>query len=479
MKIQKKIIYIFLLFFFILFSCVFISPLEKKPRSQFHSSQLTKQTKKVGNVERTDYVDANGLISIAADLGYATITITKAENSILEQYYNEKGEPISRYNGYYALLREYDENGNNTRTTYLNRDGEPMITVNGYAVEKYEYNDKGLLHFVRYYDVEMNPIMSPLYGYGEKYEYDEEGNLDSITFIDADDVPMVTKLGYCCVVRTYYSSGAYKGKVESEMYFDESGKPISLSLGQYGVRKEYDNYGRASVFTYLGITGEPIVTNKGYTTIKYTYHPNGYTATEQYFDINSEPFSLSEGQYGISQDENKMVYLNKNGKEVFNLKNFLYNHSWVAIPITIMAIILCNIVNKRWCAYFLALYVCAILYFTLMFRDNSSTDNPGFLWSYKCLFTDSEARADILKNIWLFIPLGIILYRVNQKKIVILIPLVLSIIIEFVQLITGKGFCEFDDIISNGLGGAIGFCMEKLTSKYIQRIKSGRHIHIL
>lgn len=478
MKKQKSIIIVSLFLVFILVSILFISPEAKKPRSQFHSYQLSKQTNIDENVERTDYIDENGKITIAADLGYATIIVSRTDNCILEKYYNEKGDPISRYNGYYALLREYDDNGNNTCVTYLNSTGEPVITVNGYAVEKFEY-ENGLLIAVRYYDDEMNPVLSPLYGYGELYDYDKNGNIERITFIDVKDSPMITKQGYASVEKTYYSSdGPYKGKVESEMYFDEAGNPICLSLGQYGVHREYDNYGRVSVLTYLGKTGEPIATNKGYTTIKRTYHPNGYIATEQYYDLSEKPVSLSEGQYGISQDENQIVYLDKNGKEVFNLKNFVYNHSWVAIPVNIFALVFCGVMNKRWCALFFALYICAVIYFTLLFRDNNSGDNPGFLWSYKSMFTDRGARADILKNIWLFIPLGILLYQFSNNKIVLLIPLVLSILIECIQYISGTGFCELDDIISNSLGGVIGFYAEKLTLEYIQRIKSWRMIHI-
>lgn len=479
MIIHKNLLYITILLLFLLASIIYISPDARKPRSQFHSYQLSKQTTVNGDTVRTDYIDENGKITIAADLGYATIIVSRTDDQTMEQYYNEKGEPISTYNGYYALLREYDEKGNNTRITYLNSAGEPMIMVNGYAVEELEYDDKGALIADRYFDDEMKPILSPLYGYGELYEYDKNGNIHKITYIDDSDAPMITRKGYASTERTYYTSdGPDKGKVEYEMYFDEAGNPISLALGQYGVHKEYDEYGQVSVITYLDRAGEPTVTEKGYTTIKRTYHPNGYIATEQYYDLLGQPISLSEGQYGISQDENQIVYLNKNGNIVFNLKNFLYNHSWIAIPITILALVLCALMKKRWCILFLALYVCAIVYFTLLFRDENSGEIPGFLWSYKSMFTDSEARADILKNIWLFIPLGILLYTLDSNKLIILVPLAISILIECIQYISGTGFCEFDDIISNSLGASIGFYAEKLTTDYIQRIKSRKHIHI-
>lgn len=464
---------------FLLISFLFINPANKKPRSQFHSNQLKKHTIQKDNIERTDYVDDNGNVTIAADLGYATITITKTKYSILEQYFDDKGEPISRYNGYYALLREYDEIGNNIRNTYLNKMGEPTIMANGYAIDEREYNDKRRTISVRYYDIEMNPIMTPLYGYGEIYEYDDNERIRKIMYVDKADIPMMTEQGYASVRRTYYSDGPEKGKVKKEFYFDEFGKPINLSLGQYGVHKEYDNYGRVSALTYLDINGEPFVTNKGYTTIKRTYHNDNSIESERYYDIEGNPYPLTEGQYGILRDKNQTVYLDGSGREVFNLKNYIYNNSWITIPASIIAIALCGLLNKRWRMLFLLAYICIIVYMTLLFRENNNYNYPGILWAYKKLFIESEARADIFKNIWLFIPLGAVLFYLYPNITILLIPLSFSIMIEIVQFFSGTGFCELDDIVSNTLGGYIGFYLGKLTEDLIQRIKSWKHIHTL
>lgn len=479
-KNKRRTLYILFIFIFVFSSVFFICPETIESRSQFHSSQLKKQTIQIDNVEKTDYIDEKGHITIAADLGYATKILTRTTNSILEQYFDDKGRPISRYNGYYALLREYDDIGNNIRNTYLNQMGEPMIMANGYAIDEREYNDNKETIAVRYYDNEKHPVMTPLLGYGEIYEYDDNGRIGKITYIDDSNNPMMTGQGYASVTRTYYSSeGPEDGKVKKEMYFDENGQQVRLSLGQFGVYKEYDNYGRNTVLTYLDKKGEPIVTNNGYTTIKRSYHADNSIETERYYDIEGNPFSLSEGQYGIIQDKNETVYLNEKGKVIFNLRNYLYSNSWMAIPVSIFSTILCNLVNKRWRVMFLLAYLCAIIYMTLMFRESNTYNNPELLWSYKRLFTESEARADIYKNIWLFIPLGATLFYLYPKKIILLIPLVLSILIECIQLFSSTGFCELDDIISNTLGAYVGFYLGKLTDELIQRIKSWRHIHTI
>lgn len=459
---NNQIFYIIIFLLFLVVSFMFISPISQKARSAFHSSQLEKITVTSENAERTDYVDSNGQLTIASNLGYAAVIVTKSENGELERYFDDKGEPISSSNGSYAVLKEFDDRENKTRITYLNLSGEPMIMANGYASEVREYSEKGQELSVRYYDTEGNPILTSGYGYGKINEYNENGKISRITYIDASGAPMMTGLGYASITRNYYTSdGPENGRIESEFYFDETGKPVCLSLGQYGVHKEYYEYGRESVLTYLDAAGKPITTNKGYTTVVRTYYADRSVETEMYYDMEGRVISLLEGQYGIKNINNQKVYLNRNGEEIFNLKNLLYNHSWVAIIGAIIIITVSSMTGKRWNIFFLVMYICAICYLTLMFRESNVLSSPRFLWYYKKIFTDSEARADIIKNIWLFIPFGAILFQLYPRKRVLIIPVVFSIMIEGAQFFTGMGICELDDVISNGLGGMIGFCAAK------------------
>ena len=228
-------------------------------------------------------------------------------------------------------------------------------------------------------------------------------------------------------------------------------------LGQYGVHKEYDDYGREMVLTYLDADGNPLVTNKGYTTLVRTYQANNSVATEKYYDLEGNPYSLSEGQYGIKRKGRQTVYLDKEGKTQVNLKTLLYNNSWLVIVITIVVIFFSTLIGKRWNMLFLILYLFVIIYLTLMFRDSNNVQPTEFLWYYKRIIVDNNARSDILKNIWLFIPLGAYLYKHYPHKVILVFPVILSIIIEGIQYIIGIGCCELDDVISNSLGGVIGF----------------------
>lgn len=475
---MKKSISIFIILFLVS-SFILLLPDFSTNLVQKRSNQLIEIINKNGNVERIDYVDENGVLAIAADLGYAT-KITSTEDFVrIEHFYDDKGNPVSRYPGFFAILREYDKDGRNYHIQYLDDEDKPTITADGYS-DKYIVFDGDKIKTEKYFSPDGNPICTSTYGYGLLNEYDENGNKVKITYLDENDEPMQVGLGYAIVTRNIYKTeGPENGKVEYEFYYDASGKPIALSLGQYGVHKEYDENGLESIITYLDDKGTPIITNKGYTTLAKTYHANNYIATERYYDIEGKPISLNEGQYGIKKENGQILYLDQKGEESFNLKRLLYNHSWIIIPCVIVISIISSLVGKKWNILLFIMYIMVIAYMTLMYRRDYGTKIIHMLDYFRCFFTNREARADMLRNIWLFIPLGLILYHICPKIILLLVPIMLSICIEGIQYITETGFCELGDVVSNGIGGGIGIFVAKLTKDVKWRINSWEHIHIL
>ena len=471
---QKETLCVFILFLFVLLSLLYISPKNKEKESSYHSSQLRKYTVENEDMTRTDFIDEHNRITIASDLGYSTVITETMGNEKLEKYYDDQGKQAYRkYSGYYGVLREYNQEGKIICISYLDADGEPMITTDGYAKEKRVYcDDSSKTTIIWYYDEEDNPVLTKQYGYGQIIEYNTNGEISKHTYIDLSGEPMMTGRGYASVIHNHYIDGSQNGKIESEFYYDDQGDPVALSLGQYGVYKEYDENGRETAITYLGSNGETITTNKGYSTVVRSYQADNKVATERYYDAAGNPFALAEGQYGIRKDNGQEVYLNQNGKQIFNMKNLLYNHSVLIIFFSLITVTISFCVNRQWNIVLLVLCLGTIVYLTLMYRENESERlNLQLFWSYRKIFTDNEIRASIIKNIWLFLPLGAILYKLYPKKIMLLVPVIISIFIETLQYITGTGLCELDDIISNGLGGYIGFYTEKIIIELALRKK--------
>lgn len=456
---KKLFVAMALLAVFIVVSLRSINEPQKKQRSEYHSTELRKVVTQDGNIERTDYLDEDGNLRIAADVGYATKLIVQTSNSKIETYLDDNGERISQYAGYYAIQREYDAAGNIIRVTYLDDNNDPVNMSLKYAVEERAFNELGQQVSCRYFDTEGKPAKSSNNGFGMRYEYDEKGKKIRIIYIDGTGEPMILPSGYCILEREYYeTNGPENGKIKRESYFLPDGTPALLSLGQYGVYKEYNENGQVSLMTYLNAAGSPIVTNKGYTTVTFTYYADNSVQSTLYYDINGNPFRMSEGQYGIKNKNGQTVYLNADGTEQFNVKNFVHNRSEFVIAIASVIVVLSAFTDRKMNWLMLIIYAGVILYFTLMFRETGQR-KIGLLHSYRAFFRNAEVRASIIKNIWLFIPLGAILYRLFPRTTILFVPILISVAIEAVQYLTGTGFCELDDVISNSMGGVIGYGM--------------------
>ena len=93
-----------------------------------------------------------------------------------------------------------------------------------------------------------------------------------------------------------------------------------------------------------------------------------------------------------------------------------------------------------------------------MFRKNAGTGlELELFWSYKQILKNAKMRWEIIDNIFLFIPLGVILNKIYPHWVMVFLIVLFSVSIEATQYFTQTGLCELDDVISNGLGGAIGF----------------------
>ncbi len=468
-EMNKATVVIFNLIIFVLFvvlSFSFINPYSKSIRIQKRSSFLHLITRREGNKEIKDYVDENGTITLASDIGYASMITTKNENSLLEEYYDEQGERIVMREGYYGILKQYDNSGNNTRTIYLGVDGKPVVTSQNYAIEDKTFTDEGKTKAVRYLDTKGKPICSMYYGYEKINEFDPFGNIVRTTYKDMYGVPMLAGIGYASVLRTFYpEDDPNKGRSKDEFYFDSNGNPIQQSLGNYGVHRGYDETGNNTVLTYLDAEGNPFITNKGYTTVLRGYFAD--CTTEMYYDINGSPYCLPEGYYGIKRQDGRTIYLNADGNEKFDLKNYLNNHSETIIYLAFFIMAISVFGGKELNIILLFFYIGAIVFFTLLYRGIVIlTSKYNIFESFTKQFSDSEIRAGMIKNIWLFIPLGLIFYKLHSKAEILLAPIILSVTIEAIQYFTKRGFCELNDVINNSLGGIIGFECGRLLDVY-------------
>lgn len=432
-----------------------------------NSSKLFLKTiKEDENVLRETYVDETGKTTFAVDKHYASVVKywDRKGRVVSEFYFDEIGQPVYLSEGQAGVLREYDEDGREIKLTYVDSDGYPIRIKAGYVSILKEYDKNGNEIKDIYVDWMLNPIYRSEGYAGRKKEYDENGHCIRITNLNAKGEPMNTYTGVAMEERTLDVNGL----VQTVMYFDVNGEPVANTLGQYGEAYSYDKQGRKHRITYLDAKGNAMLNLYGYAILQKTFKADNSTDTEMYFDSDGQPVKLSHGEYGIQRKNGRRYYLTKNGKVNYflSLDDLLHANALLAILIGVVVCIMSGFLPKPFRIVLLLLYVGFILYMTLLYRaDGNPKGQFELFWSYKEFFSDRSIRVELFQNIWLFVPLGALLYYSVQKQWVLVVPVLFSIIIETIQLFTGRGLFEFDDMISNGLGGCYGYLLGKLVSE--------------
>lgn len=144
--------------------------------------------------------------------------------------------------------------------------------------------------------------------------------------------------------------------------------------------------------------------------------------------------------------------------KTIELEYFLGKRPWLLTGIVVFLFIVSVMSDRKRNMALLIIYMLLVIYITLLCRISQSSRRVSLeiFASYKFILTNEYLRIQILENIFLFMPLGTILVCLRPKWSTILFPVLISVIIESLQLITGWGEFEIDDIISNSLGGALG-----------------------
>lgn len=146
-----------------------------------------------------------------------------------------------------------------------------------------------------------------------------------------------------------------------------------------------------------------------------------------------------------------------NGQNVFMLDRYLKGNTWLDVFVVIVLLVFSVVLPKNARACLFVLYCGFICYMTLIGRENRGTGSSFELfWSYRHFFDSAEMRKDIIQNFILFVPFGALLVSLTGKWSSILWGIALSVVIELAQYVFKLGFCDLDDIVSNGLGTVIG-----------------------
>lgn len=122
--------------------------------------------------------------------------------------------------------------------------------------------------------------------------------------------------------------------------------------------------------------------------------------------------------------------------------------------------------------------VAFVIYFSLMliitFLSRESGDSKGIdLELFSTWGINDRNNAFVIENILLFVPYGLLgclaFKQFRHFLSCLMLGAVTSLCIETLQLITGRGFFQIDDILTNTLGAVIGFLLYVLSRLFRRR----------
>lgn len=364
--------------------------------------------------------------------------------------------PFWKLSPHLTIIKEGATAG--TRSDYVNSFGEVTVALDkNYAsiVKTLDQNDNCILE--QYFDSHGKPAVLSSGCSAIQREFDEDGKWICTNHLDSELKPITIRAGYNSVRRTYNKAG----QVETETYYGTDGLPAPDIYDKYGTRYNYNEDGHRSVVTYLDADGKAMNNKDHFAVIRRTYTPDGKLHMEMLYDKDGNPAILSYGQSGYLYEDGRTICLDRDGNRMFSLRFFLRNSIPVVLLIGIFLLLLIILSDRPLTWVLLLLYLIFIAYMTVIDRESGSS---AIRWAlppnYYLFFADRE----VLSNIWLFVPLGAILYKLSHMWEIIGLPITLTLMIETTQLIFDIGAFELSDLIANSLGGLAGVTIIYLLS---------------
>lgn len=121
------------------------------------------------------------------------------------------------------------------------------------------------------------------------------------------------------------------------------------------------------------------------------------------------------------------------------------------------------------------MYLVVLLFITFLSRE--SGNNKGIdMELFSTWGINTRNNAYVIENILLFIPYGFfgawVIKEVRNVITCTLFGAATSLIIEWLQLLSGRGFFQIDDVATNTIGAMVGYLIFRILRKWVLRVKN-------
>ena len=121
--------------------------------------------------------------------------------------------------------------------------------------------------------------------------------------------------------------------------------------------------------------------------------------------------------------------------------------------------------KKVFLCFLMSTYLTVLLIQAFFSRESGSRSGIE-LYPFSILGISVGENASFIENILMFLPFGILaplIWRFMRSPFYCIgIAFIGSVSLEIMQLITGRGYCQIDDIVSNTAGAFLGFMITSI-----------------
>ncbi len=132
-----------------------------------------------------------------------------------------------------------------------------------------------------------------------------------------------------------------------------------------------------------------------------------------------------------------------------------------------------NKMGRAVCWLLFLCYIAALVYFLFFSEAHGRTGDGRFRYNlvlfqeifrfikYRAILETETVVLNLAGNVIGFMPFGFLLPLLSEKErrllMIVLLTFELSLVVEVLQLFTGRGSFDVDDLMLNTLGGALGY----------------------
>lgn len=117
------------------------------------------------------------------------------------------------------------------------------------------------------------------------------------------------------------------------------------------------------------------------------------------------------------------------------------------------------------CRVLLLVYLLVLLQTALFSREPGSRYSLD-LTLFETWGRSAVSRAYFIENILMYLPFGILapacFRKLERPWVCVLTAFASSVLLEWIQLLTHRGYCQLDDVVTNTAGALVGWCLWRL-----------------